>query len=276
MRLMIVDDSNMIRARITRLAQAGVIGPVEVVAQASTGVEALRLAVRHRPDLVTMDLTMPEMDGVECIGKLVQLMPNINILVVSALTDKATAIAALRLGGTRFSQQTVFRRRPPTGPARHPGRFDMNTLTEEDLKLFVDSVRNYFKVTTGQEPKITSAFLATGDVEGYEFNGIVSFSGSYNGQVMVSMPSQLLRELLVLQGETDLSDPHLLDAVGEVANTLAGNARRTFGPSLGISVPIKLMGATGITARVRQRPYAITLRWGHLPAMVCVDLEARV
>lgn len=148
----------------------------------------------------------------------------------------------------------------------------MNALNDEELKLFVDSVRNYFKVTTGQDPKITSAYLATEAVEGYEFNGIVSFSGSYSGQVMVSMPAQLLREVLVLQGETDLSDTHLLDAVGEIANTLAGNARKNFGPTLGISVPIKLMGATGVTARVRQRPYAITLRWGPLPALVCVDV----
>lgn len=102
MRMMIVDDSNMIRSRITRLAQAGAIGNVEVVAQAGNGVEALALAARHRPDLVTMDLTMPEMDGVECIQKLMQMTPGINILVVSALTDKATAIAALRLGARGF------------------------------------------------------------------------------------------------------------------------------------------------------------------------------
>lgn len=151
----------------------------------------------------------------------------------------------------------------------------MNVLTEEELKLFVDSVRRYFKVSTGQEPKITSAFLATGEVPAHEYNGIVSFTGSYNGQVMVSMPAQLLRELLVLQGEKDLGDAHLLDAVGEIANTLAGNARHHYGPSLGISVPVKLLGSAGVTARVRERPYAITLRWGHLPALVCVDLARK-
>lgn len=150
----------------------------------------------------------------------------------------------------------------------------MNTaLNEEELKLFVDSVRNYFKVTTGQEPKITSAYLATTAVDGYEYNGIVSFSGSYTGQVLVSMPAQLLREVLLLQGEHELNDTHLLDAVGEIANTLAGNARKTFGANLGISVPIKLMGSTGVTTRVRERPYAITLRWGPQPALVCIDLE---
>jgi len=79
----------------------------------------------------------------------------------------------------------------------------------------------------------------------------------------------------MLQRETDLSDGNLLDAVGEIANTLGGNARKTLGAGLQISVPVKLRGASGIQARVRKRPYVITLRWGHQPALVCVDMERR-
>ncbi len=151
----------------------------------------------------------------------------------------------------------------------------MDSLNESELKLFVDSVRRYFQVTTSQEPQITSAFLGTGDVEGHDFNGIVTFSGSYNGHVIVSMPPKLLRELLLLQRETDLSDGNLLDAVGEIANTLGGNARKALGPGLQISVPVKLQGASGIKARVRKHPYVITLRWNHQPAMVCVDMDKK-
>ena len=150
-----------------------------------------------------------------------------------------------------------------------------DTLHEAELKLFVDSVRRYFQVLTRQEPQITSAFLGTGDVDGHDFNGIVTFSGSYNGHVMVSMPPQLLRELLLLQGETDLSESNLLDAVGEIANTLGGNARKSLGAGLQISVPVKLHGSSGVKARVRKHPYVITLRWNHQPAMVCVDMERR-
>lgn len=151
----------------------------------------------------------------------------------------------------------------------------MATLIENDLKLFVDSIRHYLKVTTRQEPQITSAFLGTGDIEGFEFNGIVTFAGSHNGHIVVSMPGKLVREILLLQHETDLSDSNLLDAVGEIANTLAGNARKALGPELQISVPIKLQGAHGIKARVRQHPYVITLRWNHYAAMVCVDMDRR-
>jgi chemotaxis protein CheX len=148
-------------------------------------------------------------------------------------------------------------------------------LNEVELKMFVESVRHYFKTLTRQEPQITSAFLATSDVEGFDFNGIVTFNGSYNGHVIVSMPPQLLKELLLLQGETDVGDGNLLDAVGEVANTLAGNARKTLGSGLQISVPVKLQGSSGIRARVRKHPYAITLRWNHQPALVCVDMARR-
>ena len=155
----------------------------------------------------------------------------------------------------------------------------MNTaneaLREGELKMFVDSVRRYFQVVTRQEPQITSAFLATGDVEGFDYNGIVSFAGSYNGHVMVSMPGPLLKELLLLQGETELSDGNLLDAVGEIANTLGGNARKTLGAGLEISVPVRLRGAAGVHARVRKHPYVITLRWNRQPAVVCIDMERR-
>lgn len=150
-----------------------------------------------------------------------------------------------------------------------------NSIGEGDLRLFVDAIKRYLYVTTREEPQITSAYLGTGDVQGFEFNGIVTFSGIYNGHVVVSMPPRLLRELLLLQHETDLSDSNLLDAVGEIANTLAGNARKTLGADLVISVPIKIQGTMGMKARVRKHSYVITLRWGHHEAMVCVDLERR-
>lgn len=151
----------------------------------------------------------------------------------------------------------------------------IDTLDADGLKLFVDSVRSYFKVLTRQEPQITSAYLATGELQGHEYNGIVTCSGAYAGHVIVSMPGQLLKELLLLQGETDTAPGNLLDAVGEIANTLGGNARKSLGPALKISVPVRLRGSSAIQTRLRKHPYAVTLRWNHQPAVVCIDLERR-
>jgi two-component system, chemotaxis family, chemotaxis protein CheY len=102
MRMLIVDDSNMIRSRISRVVQSGGLAGISLVGLARNGAEAVRIARATQPEVVTMDLTMPEMDGVECIGQLIRLFPKINILVVSALSDKSTAIAALMLGARGF------------------------------------------------------------------------------------------------------------------------------------------------------------------------------
>ncbi len=102
MRLMIVDVSNMIRTRISRVVQAGGVPGVKLVGLARNGAEALRVARATQPQVVTMDLTMPEMDGVQCVEALVQMLPKVNILVVSALNNKTTAIAALKLGARGF------------------------------------------------------------------------------------------------------------------------------------------------------------------------------
>ncbi len=102
MRLMIVDDSNIIRTRISRVVQRPELSHLLIVGLARNGAEAVEIAERSRPEIVTMDLTMPEMDGVECTQELIDMFPDINILVISALSDKATAIAALRVGARGF------------------------------------------------------------------------------------------------------------------------------------------------------------------------------
>jgi two-component system, chemotaxis family, chemotaxis protein CheY len=98
-RLLIVDDSNIMRRRIERSQQ---FDELEVVGSAANGVEALELFEKTDPDLVTMDLTMPRMDGIECIENIVRLKPDVRILVISALADKATAIDAMEKGANGF------------------------------------------------------------------------------------------------------------------------------------------------------------------------------
>ena len=101
-RLIIVDDSLIIRNRIARLAARADLPDFSVVGVAADGEQALQLAAEQQPTVVTMDLTMPNMDGEACIEQLVDRYPELRILVVSALADKTTALRAIRKGAQGF------------------------------------------------------------------------------------------------------------------------------------------------------------------------------
>lgn len=149
----------------------------------------------------------------------------------------------------------------------------MTAIDEHDLRLVAESAQRFFTASVAQSAEISAAFLGPESINPHEFTGVITLSGQFQGQVIVSAPRGLLRELLVMQGEQALGDEHLLDAVGEVANTIAGNLRHAFGPSLQISVPERLFGCQLLPMRQRARPYVVSLRWGQHSAMICVDLR---
>ena len=99
MKMLIVDDSLIIRRKIEREIN---IPELKEIFTANNGQEAVEVFATHKPELVTMDLTMPKMDGTECVKQLVSINPNTVILVISALADIATAIKAVKYGAYGF------------------------------------------------------------------------------------------------------------------------------------------------------------------------------
>ncbi len=99
MKLLIVDDSTVLRNLIRRCRMTRQFSQV---LEAKDGAQAVQIFTEHRPALVTMDITMPRMDGIDCVARLVQINPAARILVISALKDKATALQAIRNGACGF------------------------------------------------------------------------------------------------------------------------------------------------------------------------------
>ncbi|BAL24878.1 response regulator transcription factor [Azoarcus sp. KH32C] len=101
-RLLIVDDSMVIRNLIARQMLDERLPPMDVVGLAADGEQALAIALSKHPDFITMDLTMPNMDGEACIERLAAVLPSARIMVVSALSDKTTALRAISKGAHGF------------------------------------------------------------------------------------------------------------------------------------------------------------------------------
>jgi len=99
MKIMIVDDSTIVRKVIERYLA---ITQVEIVAHASNGVEAIEMFKQHMPDIVTLDITMPEMDGIEALSKMLEIKPDAKIIMISALSSKDTVVKAINLGASGY------------------------------------------------------------------------------------------------------------------------------------------------------------------------------
>ena len=101
MKMLIVDDSLIIRKTIERFL-GSTYSDVEIVGEASNGIMALEIFQATKPELVTMDITMPEMDGLTCIEAMLKIDPTVKILVVSALSAKETVIEAIKKGAKGY------------------------------------------------------------------------------------------------------------------------------------------------------------------------------
>ncbi len=98
-RLLVVDDALFMRKMICAVAaEAG----WEVVAEASNGAEAVALYQQYRPDLVTMDLVMPVMGGLEALREIRAVDPRAQVVVVTALDQKQSLIDSIRDGAIDF------------------------------------------------------------------------------------------------------------------------------------------------------------------------------
>ncbi|ACI16989.1 chemotaxis protein CheY [Coprothermobacter proteolyticus DSM 5265] len=98
-RVLIVDDAAFMRMMIKNvLTQNG----YEVAGEASNGQEALVLYEKVKPDLVTLDITMPEMDGIQTLKELLKMDPSANVIMVTAMGQQQLVIEAIQVGAKDF------------------------------------------------------------------------------------------------------------------------------------------------------------------------------
>ncbi len=98
-KVLIVDDAAFMRMLLKDIiSKAG----FEVVGEASNGKEAVEKYKELQPDIVTMDITMPEMNGIEAVKEIKKVDPNARIIMVSAMGQQAMVIEAIQAGARDF------------------------------------------------------------------------------------------------------------------------------------------------------------------------------
>jgi chemotaxis protein CheX len=147
--------------------------------------------------------------------------------------------------------------------------------TEAEVGVFLDSVLNYFSTTVQQAAVCGTPFLAMDKTpELSDFTGTIKISGKYAGMVAFTAPKGMLCVMLMRMQETDMCQENICDLVGEIANTLSGNARRDFGHQFNISVPAVTIGRKNrLELPEGARPIVIPIAWRNYSSSLVVYLQ---
>lgn len=98
-RILIVDDAAFMRMMIRKILTEN---NHEVVGEAENGAKGVQQYQELRPDLVTMDITMPEVDGISAVKQIKSIDPNAKILMCSAMGQQAMVVEAIKAGASDF------------------------------------------------------------------------------------------------------------------------------------------------------------------------------
>ena len=148
-------------------------------------------------------------------------------------------------------------------------------MKEQKLQIFVSIITNYFKQLGDEELIVDTPYLLENQQpKVHDYTGVIGISGVQKGVVYFSATSELLHSILDSMGETDKSEDNLVDLVGEVANTIAGNARNEFGPEFHISVPFVCKGSPqSIILPKNGRSFIIPVSWRAQVGEIVVCLQ---
>lgn len=98
-KILIVDDATFMRVVLKNMLEKE---GYEVIAEASNGVEAIEQYIKHKPDIVTMDITMPVMDGIVALEELLKIDSSATVCMVSAMGQQNIIVESIKKGAKEF------------------------------------------------------------------------------------------------------------------------------------------------------------------------------
>ncbi len=124
------------------------------------------------------------------------------------------------------------------------------------IVAFVRSIKNVLSTMASVEATVGKPYIKEGEKPGHDVSGIVGFSGEVRGNVVVSFCMDTAQKVVeAFSGMTmEVTSADFADAVGELCNMIAGNAKKDFGMNAGIGIPSVVIGSNHTIARLRDVP----------------------
>lgn len=148
-------------------------------------------------------------------------------------------------------------------------------MKQQKIETFVDVVKHYFTQFSKDELVVDTPYLSDEkEPHVYDYTGVIGISGVMRGVVYVSASAALLKVLLADMRESNINEEMMIDLVGEIANTVSGNARSEFGPEFHISTPFVFKGAPqSVVLPKGGRAFVIPILWQQQVGEIVVCLE---
>jgi chemotaxis protein CheX len=147
-------------------------------------------------------------------------------------------------------------------------------VTDSDLNLFVGIVINYFQKVARQKPHLRDPVIEFRPPHFLDYSGFIRVSGSNEGCIYITMPSDFVTDVLQRIGETQIDDSLRRDLVGEMASTIASNAREQFGHQLQISVPETIQDGEMPSFAIPSTRFMLPIEWNDQLAYLGIALAS--
>ena len=221
--VVVIDDSPFSVAMITNILTSN---GFNVVGSANGLQEALEAVKTLNPDVVTMDITMPGADGIECTNALHKINPKQKVVIVSSMMDEEIVRQARKARINGYVQKPI--------DAEELTLVLKRVMADEELFTELESLyTTVFKeaLTDSSNKVFKSVPEYTAEVKNSDvqisrgISVVIGIIGKYSGRMILDMSGETARKMAgtMLQGD-DLPDEYIVNIVGEIANIVAGNA----------------------------------------------------
>lgn len=148
-------------------------------------------------------------------------------------------------------------------------------MEETILKIFAQSVTRYFATVADGQAVLGTPYLGSGNESvAFDFSAVIGITGSHRGNIYYTAPREKLHALLPLIGETAPDDRLCAELVGEITNTISGNAREQLGAGFMISTPFIIEGRPLSVHTAKDTTcYILPVSWNQHRSRVLVSLQ---